>query len=344
MLFHTYGVHNQAIWNAMQLHVHLILQTGKKIVFLVHVNNAELVRKQFPKHQIISYKSYFDLIKILISSNERNIFTSTFKDTLLAGIAKIFKPLNIYYWVQGIEPEESYMRNHSSLRKSILSFLEKCAIRLSAYQILVSPHMKQFLSDKYRLKLNPIIIPCTSDLTYHGHQKIQNSFTYVGGMAAWQRFDTMLEMFNRIAILRPDAHFYVATGALEKANEIIKKHLHPELNDRLTLQSINDRETMEAFLNTMEYGFLIREDDPVNNVSSPIKLAEYLSCGVNVVISSAVSSYAPLVEEYNAGISVERIDDIEKLQSFTTAPESSLKLYCDHFNESNLVERYKTIL
>jgi hypothetical protein len=59
---------------------------------------------------------------------------------------------------------------------------------------------------------------------------------------------------------------------------------------------------MECFLSKFEYGFLLREECVVNNVSSPIKLAEYLACGVNVIMSSSIKSYYPIVKLYNAGL------------------------------------------
>jgi len=345
MIFHAFGIHNRAVWNALQLHVHLLSQSSEQIVFLVHEKHQQIVQHSFPEYPILTYRGYLDFFKTIIASDQQSIFTSTFTDTLMSIPALLFKKLRIYYWVQGIEAEESYMRNGSRIRKHIISILEKISLYCSTYQILVSPYMKTYLEAKHHTHLdNSIIIPCTSDLHYNGSPKIKDSFAYVGGMAVWQRFDVMLEMFNRIAQERPDAHFYVATGGIDHAKSLIKTHLNPNYHNSISIRSIDSRSEMEEFLSTIEYGFLIRDDDPVNNVSSPIKLAEYLSCGVNMIVSNAVKSYAPLVEEYHAGISVSGVNNIEGLQSFTTSPESSLKLYHEHFNESHLVERYKTIL
>lgn len=345
MLFNAYGIHNRAIWNAMQLHAQLIEKAGEPILFLVHEQQQEIVRESFPSHPILTYKNYADFLQAIKSSEESSIFTSTFSDTLKALPALLFKKLKIYYWVQGIEAEESYMRNRSTARRWIISQLEKISLHFSEYQILVSPYMKTYLENKHNMTLDhSIIIPCTSDLRYNNTLKIKNSFTYVGGMAVWQRFDIMLGMFNRIAIERPDAHFYVATGAIEQAKTLIQTHVDPQFHHQISVRSIDDRQSMEDFLNTMEYGFLIRDDDPVNNVSSPIKLAEYLSCGVNVIISDAVTSYAPLVESYGAGISVRTIDDIDKLQNFPVSAEASLHLYNERFDEARLIEIYRGIL
>lgn len=43
----------------------------------------------------------------------------------------------------------------------------------------------------------------------------------------------------------------------------------------------------------------------VNQVAAPIKFLEYLSCGVNVIMTDAVPSYAKLIEETNVGTVVD---------------------------------------
>ncbi|MDD2781653.1 hypothetical protein [Sulfuricurvum sp.] len=345
MIFHAFGIHNRAVWNALQLHAHLLSQSGEQIVFLVHEKHQQIVQHSFPEYPILTYRGYVDFLKMIIASDQKSIFTSTFTDTLRSIPALLFKKLRIYYWVQGIEAEESYMRNGSRIRKQIISILEKISLYFSTYQILVSPYMKTYLEAKHHSHLdNSIIIPCTSDLHYNGSPKIKDSFTYVGGMAVWQRFDVMLDMFNHIAQERPNAHFYVATGGIEHAKSLIATHLHSDYHNRISIRSIDSRSEMEEFLSTIEYGFLIRDDDPVNNVSSPIKLAEYLSCGVNVIISDVVTSYAPMVESYGAGIRIHGSNDIKQMRMISCSPKNALDMYNDHFDAESLVEKYRSIL
>lgn len=344
MIFHAFGIQNRAIWNAMQLHARLIGNTGTSVRFLVRCGDEHLVRKSFPHAEIETYGNYVEFLKKIYSARDYQIFTSTYLDTLWLAPLQILLKISVYYWIQGVIPEESYLKHRSIMRKTILSALEKRAIAFSTYQIVVSSEMKRFLESKYALRLNSITVPCSSDLMYKNGEKIPDSFVYVGGMSAWQRFDIMLQMFNRIIGFKHDARLFVATGEQEKARELMGLHLDPANRGKVSIQSIDDRQKMEEFLNTMEYGFLIRDDDPVNNVSSPIKLAEYLSCGVNVIISDAVTSYAPLVHSCGAGIGIETVEDIDALHSFTPSADAALGLYRDQFGESKLVDAYRSIL
>ena len=100
----------------------------------------------------------------------------------------------------------------------------------------------------------------------------------------------------------------------------------------------------EHFLSKMQYGFLIRDSIPINNVASPIKLAEYLSCGISVIISKSLYAYADLVKKYNAGIVVEQTDDIEKVMEFNPNHKNSLHLYKKIYDENKIIHKYENLL
>ena len=79
----------------------------------------------------------------------------------------------------------------------------------------------------------------------------------------------------------------------------------------------------------------------VNHVAAPIKFLEYLSCGVNVIMTDAVPSYAKLVKENSAGTVV----DI-KSNKILINPYNPLvkKVYYDNFNRDMYVDRYRYLL
>ena len=79
----------------------------------------------------------------------------------------------------------------------------------------------------------------------------------------------------------------------------------------------------------------------VNQVAAPIKFLEYLSCGVNVIMTNAVPSYAKLVEENNVGTVV----DINA-ENITIKPynPNAKEVYNKYFNRETYVDKYKTLL
>lgn len=346
MLFIAYGCQNKAVWNALKLHVEFIKDTGESISFMVEKRDYAVVKQDYPTQPIFTYKNSLDLIVQLINIKEKKIFSPVMFTTLYAVASKILKSKEIYYWVQGAVPEESFLRYQSKLKYKVLSTIEYFALMLADKQILVSPEMKHHLERKHHRSYNEsIIIPCISEFSYDGSPKEKESFVYIGGMSAWQRIDLMLEMFNEIMTFKPKAHLYIATLEQTIALEFVEKHLDPAYRDHVTVLSIRDRREVEHFLSTKEYGFLIREDIVVNQVSSPIKLAEYLSCGVNVIISRAVKSYAPLIENEKAGVSVGNDNKIgEKLQNFLPNPQHAMAVYQKYFSKEKHINNYHQFL
>lgn len=344
MLFHANNIQNRAVWNAMKLHAKLILNSDENLVFIVSKKNLNILSNTFPNNSILIYNNPRELINQVVCNNDKKIFCPDFISVLTISICKLIKKLDIYFWVQGVIPEESFMRHNSILRKHILSLFEFMAIKISSYQVFSSAYMEIFIKKKYAIRTNSIIIPCTSDLSYTNSKKIPYSFVYVGGLSAWQKFDKILLMYDRFSKNHPEAKLYVATGEQKKAQELCSRYLRHETLKRVSIKNIEDRKQMLDFLNMMQFGFLIRADDPVNNVASPIKLAEYLSTGVNVIISSSLTSYASEIESEGAGVLVKSISDIDKINNFTFSSNKSILLYNKIFSQKSLIEEYQSIL
>jgi glycosyltransferase involved in cell wall biosynthesis len=335
ILFIAYDCENKAVWNAIKLHVEFARNSQKEILFIADSRYKHIVEKDYPNTKVYSYTSLLNLTLQLTKIDTEYIFSPVMFTTICSFPAKLLNKKRILYWVQGAVPEESYLRHKSKLRYYFLSTIEYLALKIADKNIFVSTEMKKVLEKKTKRKLeNSIVIPCISEFKYDGSNKEKDSFVYIGGMSAWQRVDSMLKFFNTIAEKRPKAKLYIATLEQDKAKQLIQTYLNKKFENRVILLSINDRKEIPHFLSTKEYGFLMREDIIVNNVSSPIKLAEYLSCGVNVIISHAISSYASLVEENKAGIKIESDNmALKKLENFSVNSQKSIQLYNDYFSE-----------
>lgn len=346
MLFIAYGCQNKAVWNALKLHVDFIESTGETVSFMVDKRYYDSVKHDYTDKTIYGYSNTFDLTLQLIKIKDKKIFSPVMFTTLYSGLAKILKSKEIYYWVQGSVPEESFLRHQSKLKNRLLSAIEYGALSVSDKNILVSDEMQKHLEKKHKKSYkNSIVVPCVSEFSYDGSPKEKDSFVYIGGMSAWQRVDLMLEMFNQIMKLKPNAHLYIATLEKEIATQYINEHLDQVYHENVKLLSISDRSQIAHFLSTKEYGFLIREDIVVNQVSSPIKLAEYLSCGVNVIISDAVKSYATNIENEGAGISVNSDNEIsKKLQNFTPNSQNAIQVYQKYFSTEQHTNSYIKLL
>jgi len=335
---------NSAVWGALKLHIKFLKSCNKDVTLLVPNRYYKYIEDENLECKVVKYKSTLDEVLKLAKLEDKEIFVPDMMGGLFSILAKL-KGKKIYYWMQGAVPEESFMRNSSKLRLNVLSFIEKVALKLSDGYIFVSSYMKDYIEQKHKSKFEPsIIVPCVSDIKYNGAKKEKDSFVYIGGMSVWQRVDKMLLLFKEIKEVKRDAKFYIATKEQQKAKELIEKYIPKEMQSSIILTSFSKRDEIEQFLSTKEYGFLIRDDSVVNYVSSPIKLAEYLACGVNVIISNSVKSYAPLVEEYNAGVVVDSKNNTIDISKLNANISNAKKLYSDIFSAHNHIKSYNMLL
>lgn len=248
----------------------------------------------------------------------------------------------IIFWVQGAIAEESYLKHNSKFKFYVLKFLEKICLFFSDAYIYVSPYMKDFYSENKSVKNKPaLIFPCISDLHYDGSKKYPYSFCYLGGMSAWQNFPKIVTMMSFINQKIPESLFKIATNEIDICKKIIDEYASKELKEKIFLSSLSSKEEIEKFLSNCEFGFLIRDDIVVNHVSSPIKLAEYLSCGVNIITTPAIRSYSPLLED--AGIILHSEKDLDKA-NFKANLSTALKLYTKLFSKESVENNVKFFL
>lgn len=334
---------NLAVWNALTLHIDLIknYREVKVIVSEIFYNNY-LPLKDKERYEYVVINSKVELFKLL-NSNSKEIFTISIFDTLEVKLMSYtsFKRIKTFFWVQGVVPEESFMRNQSKLRFNILSFLEKLALKISDAHVFVSDYMVSFYKEKYNFKsMNYTIVPCSSDLKYTGIEKIRNSFCYIGGLSKWQKIEEALKIYSDIQNKLDNSEFHLITRDIEQAKVIIDKY--ENIKSKIKIYSLDNRKEIEETLSKMEFGFLLREDVPVNNVSSPIKLAEYLSCDVNVIISDSIYSYASYIKDYKAGIVVDKNFNLNQIPKYNS--EVSFKLFCDIFLLDTLKNKYRKFI
>lgn len=338
-----------SVWYSAQTHLDYLQQCGEKItVFLPQQHRANLDSSWitgFRADLVVPFKNFADLCFKLRKSKSRNHFCLTWKEVLMTRVLLSFVSRQTFYWYQGIVPEEDFLRTGNKLRKNLLFGLDRAALKQSDKTILVSNYMKDYVEKTRRLSVrNPIVVPCSSNLHYKPAPRQKNSFVYVGGLTVWQRLDRVLKMYATIAKRLPDSTLHLITYETAEMEKLVKEFVPGEYHQQIFCRTMTNRQEIADLLSSVEYGFLIRDDDPINNVSSPIKLAEYLSCGVNVILSKAVLSYSTCIEKEGGGIIVENDDDIRKIFSHTYSETAAFRLYRKFFDRQMLINRYKQFL
>lgn len=187
-------------------------------------------------------------------------------------------------------------------RNIVNKFLAKSAKRLEKYVFqnaifffFVSEYMKQLYSDRYNLNdSNVAVFPTVVNSKYFYSdrsisEKIREDlnickddivFTYSGGLDYWQNVDMLLESFAR-ALKKQKNIFLLLLTKRKITMQSKMKNYDIERNKYLIVSS--NYWDVGKYLNAADVGLLIRDKTITNLVACPIKLNEYLACGLDVI-------------------------------------------------------------
>ena len=207
-------------------------------------------------------------------------------------------PKSIINWYQGIAAEEYFFFSRKktenlfvALKKYLLlSRNDSYALRHCDWHFFVSDTMLSFYRKKfiYRGKKN-FIMPCFNQLlnkvAFTDEKYATPSFVYAGSMDGWQCFEKTVIIFKEIKKNIPDATFTVLTAQQDIAKQMLDKHG--------VEASINyvPHERVDEELRKYKYGFIIRDNNPVNRVATPTKMNSYMANGIIPVFTDVVGAF-----------------------------------------------------
>ncbi len=244
------------------------------------------------------------------------------------------------FWAQGIAPEEYLMYKKKDFKFYFKTFLERFALKKSSYIFLVSNSMRLHFQRKYNYnKNNFIVMPCFNitkidDLNIPMH-KNDHTFVYAGNMAEWQCIDKMLIIFKKYQDKVPQAtiKLYIKDkqGITEKLNKYNIK------NYSVDFVSVDQ---LKKELLKFKYGFIIREKNAVNYVSTPTKMNSYLSSYVIPILTDTIGDFNILFKDSDNVLIVDhKFNEKEIAQSiidfnynYNYNPESFKKIFNQYYN------------
>ena len=191
--------------------------------------------------------------------------------------------------------------------------LEREAVLKSDYRIAVSNKLIDYWQNEFGYHSNHhVIIPCTlnklfedillTEATINEARKVigfdENAivFVYSGSVAGWQSFDIL---YNYIAqILKSDFNYKLVFLSDMDENILKLQHQFPH---QIICKKLKVKD-VPKYLLAADYGLLLREETVTNQVASPVKFAEYIACGLKVIISDQLGDYSKFVETFDNGI------------------------------------------
>lgn len=119
-------------------------------------------------------------------------------------------------------------------------------------------------------------------------------FVYAGSLGPQYCFAEMLEIFAN-HLKNKKSKFLILTGNIDFA----KQHLPKELQSEIILKSVTSDE-VPFYLGAADLAFALRQPSFSMQGVAPIKLGEYLLCGLPVIASKGIGDTETILEQFEA--------------------------------------------
>ncbi len=255
---------------------------------------------------------YADLYRLRTQGEIAMVHAHNLYSAALALSARSFFGYAVVLDLHGRIPEEYVsLGKGGAVSRKLLKALESVTTRHADHVVVVSDQLKDYLSRTYdvpkdRMSTIPMCansdafrVDATLRARARSRLKLEQKFVYthLGSVFEWYDPTHIIETFQQLRRSIPESHLLLVTERTGEVRRHIKKYLEAE---EFTVVGVKHSEVPEL-LNASDLGLVLLASSPNVATSSPAKFAEYLNCGVPVLISPDVGDFSVLVKRTNVG-------------------------------------------
>jgi glycosyltransferase involved in cell wall biosynthesis len=236
-------------------------------------------------------------------------------------IAKLCKSM-VVFDLPAIYCEEIAMRHGYGPRYHLTRILEKKAIMTAGRISGVSNQLKHYVQ-RWTGRDDMIVIPCCyNEKKFYFSRDCRNQIRgeygfrpddivvcYCGGLSEWQRAEDIVKLCTQISLRKENFKFLFLTQELDRLRSMLVDFGLQEAEYRI--RSCLPGE-VPAYLSAADCGIIMRDDVPVNNVASPIKIGEYLGCGLPVILTKGIGDYSEMIAKTDTGLVLDENGDMAR--------------------------------
>ena len=204
--------------------------------------------------------------------------------------------------------------------------IEKCALVHSDLVIGVSVRLFEYWTERYHLEAEMLkgatVIPCllnsqfaNMDFTEENKLKAREQIglksdevvlLFSASKSDWQSLGYIAPAMVNLFRINPKLRLILLS------NGLVDESIWLGFEDRVIQDWVDPNDVLGFYL-AADFGLLIREETVTNKVAAPVKFAEYLASGLQVIISPSIGDNSDLVKKESLGLVVDlkRIDSIE---------------------------------
>jgi len=283
------------------------------------------------------------LVRLLVRAPRRHIVARNFHSACLAIPARrAFRGSRLILDLRGAFAHELALRGlirPAGLLWKLLTWMEQRAFARSDHILCVSRRLARYVEDVLGHKAHISIVPsCVAPSFFQVDpdraRQVRRELglgdrfvvVYAGSVTTWNLMQPMLDLFVDVRQMRSDAHFLCLTRDEDAARGAIAARGWS--SDAYTVASV-PHEQVKHYVAIGDIGLLLREDNLVNRVASPVKLGEYLACGVPVCITRYVGDLADIVAREGIGVAIDLNDSagLRDVEAFVDDVARNRELY-----------------
>lgn len=212
----------------------------------------------------------------------------------------------------------------------------RLAVAGAAHVLCVSSVLRDRLLEQHGIPPERItVVPCVADVEkFHVDERERNEsrralglgdrfvIVYPGRFGRWHYGPETLRVVRGLLDAFPDAFFLCLTPDIDEARRLAGSML-PE--GRYRIETARHAE-VPRYLRAADLGLLLRERHPLNEAACPTKFAEYMLCGLPVLISPGIGDCSSFVAKQAAGAILEEPDPaaaVEAVRALRKEPDEA---------------------
>lgn len=319
-----------------------------------------IVLPMFPRFENWKYNILLLSLIWLFVGKSKVIALSPVAANLALMLKKIKLTKYVIYEGEGATAAEwnEYSVVDSAILKKDIWQIEKKAVLESDFRKTVSSKMINYWNDKFGYKENKhVIIPCSLNSVFvksisniekliqirkkWGYNQADIIFVYAGSSAGWQSLELADNLFCKLLSNNKNYHLLLLSDDSVKELDVFLKYPDRSRQAWIEYNKVPD------VLSFCDYGILIRENSITNKVAAPTKFAEYLSCGLQVIISNNIGDYSEFTIKHKCGILFEpentrKLNNLQNTSINIKKKMNSLAL--KYFTKQFFIKQYKQFI
>jgi glycosyltransferase involved in cell wall biosynthesis len=203
--------------------------------------------------------------------------------------------------------------------------------RRADHLLCVSSNMKEWIA-KVSGRVDATVIPCCADQEcFHPDENTKRTLraklgwsgdspviTYVGGASYWQRPEDVVKLLGQLKMRIAGLKVVVLTNSVETFTQMFATTTFS--SEDLYIRKVPHGE-VGSWINVADLGLILRHDLLLNNVSSPIKIGEYLAAGLAVICTNGIGDYSRAIAMAQAGVVLNEVQVCDDLLQLIQNPQ-----------------------